>query len=181
MGPNTGEISVGMLKSIGVQYVIIGHSERRQYFEETNEIVRDKVLQVLESGLKAIYCCGEDLEVRDAGNHVNFVQSQLEASLGNLTTEQMESVIIAYEPIWAIGTGKTATPQQAQDMHASIRGWLVSKFGENTASQTSILYGGSCKPSNAAELFAQEDVDGGLIGGASLNAEDFLAIAQSFS
>ena len=179
-GAFTGEVSVSMLKSVGVQYVIIGHSERRQYFSESNAQLAQKVDLALAENLLPIFCCGEPLEIREDGSFFDYVCNQLTESLFHLTREQMSSLVIAYEPIWAIGTGKTATAQQAQDMHAQIRTHLASQYGEEIANEISILYGGSCKPDNARELFANPDVDGGLIGGASLNSRDFVAIAKSF-
>ncbi|MDY0254727.1 MAG: triose-phosphate isomerase [Tenuifilaceae bacterium] len=179
-GAYTGEISVDMIASTGASYVIIGHSERREYFGETSEILLKKVKLALDKGLSPIFCCGEVLGERDANRHFEVVQTQIEEVLFNLTEAEMKNVIIAYEPVWAIGTGRTASPEQAQEMHAHIRKCLVEKFGDTVANATSILYGGSCKPDNAVEIFAKPDVDGGLIGGASLKAEDFIAIAKSF-
>jgi triosephosphate isomerase len=179
-GAFTGEVSVSMLKSTGVKFVIIGHSERRQYFNETNNQLAQKVDLALAEDLTPIFCCGEPLEIREDGSYFDYVCNQLTESLFHLTQEQISSLVIAYEPIWAIGTGKTATAQQAQDMHAKIRAHLASQYGDELANEISILYGGSCKPDNAKELFANPDVDGGLIGGASLNARDFVDIAKSF-
>jgi triosephosphate isomerase len=179
-GAYTGEVSVSMLKSTGVKFVIIGHSERRQYFNETNNQLAQKVDLALAEDLTPIFCCGEPLEIREDGSYFDYVCNQLTESLFHLTQEQISSLVIAYEPIWAIGTGKTATAQQAQDMHAKIRAHLASQYGDELANEISILYGGSCKPDNAKELFANPDVDGGLIGGASLNARDFVDIAKSF-
>jgi triosephosphate isomerase len=179
-GAYTGEVSVSMLKSTGVKFVIIGHSERRQYFNETNNQLAQKVDLALAEDLLPIFCCGEPLEIREDGSFFDYVCNQLTESLFHLTQEQMSSLVIAYEPIWAIGTGKTATAQQAQEMHAQIRAHLASQYGNELADDMSILYGGSCKPDNAKELFANPDVDGGLIGGASLNARDFVDIAKSF-
>ena len=178
-GAYTGEVSAQMLKSIDTEYVILGHSERRQYYGETAETLNAKMSLAFENGLKPIYCVGERLEQREAGEHFNVVKQQIEEVIFNLNEEQFEKVIIAYEPVWAIGTGKTATAEQAQEIHAHIRKVLESKFG-SAAQNTPILYGGSCKPSNAGELFAKEDVDGGLIGGAALKAEDFIGIAKAF-
>jgi triosephosphate isomerase len=178
-GAYTGEISAPMLKSMKIDYAIIGHSERRKYFGEDHAILAEKVNTVLETGMAIIFCCGEPLEVREAGEQEKYVLEQLQQSLFQLTAEQMESVVIAYEPVWAIGTGKTATPQQAQDMHAYIRKEIESQYNETVADNISILYGGSVKPSNAADIFANPDVDGGLIGGASLQTEDFMAIVQA--
>jgi triosephosphate isomerase len=179
-GAYTGEISVEMLKSVGAEFVIIGHSERREYFNESDELLGSKVDVVLEYGLRPIFCCGESLEIREAGNQVDFVCGQLTNSLFHLSENEFKNIVIAYEPIWAIGTGVTASSEQAQDMHAAIRNHLESKFGSAAAEECSILYGGSCKPSNAEELFSKADVDGGLIGGASLNSADFIGIARSF-
>ena len=179
-GAYTGEISVSMLKSIGVQYVVLGHSERREYFAETNEQLASKLDAVLNHGLIPIFCCGESLDTREHGDPYAFVKEQITKSLFHLDSESVGKVVIAYEPIWAIGTGKTATSDQAQYMHATIRGHLADKYGSEVASEITILYGGSCKPSNAEELFSCEDVDGGLIGGASLNARDFMDIATSY-
>lgn len=178
-GAYTGEVSAAMLKSVGVEYVIIGHSERRQYFAETDAILAAKVNQVLANGMQAIFCCGEPLAVRDENTQNAFVEAQLIDGLFHLSAQQMQHVVIAYEPIWAIGTGRTASTEQAQDMHAHIRAVLAAKYGNEVAGSTSILYGGSCKPSNAAELFACADVDGGLIGGASLKASEFLGIIEA--
>lgn len=179
-GAFTGEVSADMLVSVGAKYVILGHSERRQHYGETDEVVSAKVKAAIEAGLTVIWCCGEPLEIREQEQQNSYVKKQLEASILSLSEATLNQVVIAYEPIWAIGTGKTATPQQAQDMHAYIRQQLAEKFGADTANEISILYGGSCKPGNAKELFSQPDVDGGLIGGASLNAEDFHAIIHSF-
>jgi triosephosphate isomerase len=169
-----------MVASTGAQYVIIGHSERREYFAETNEMLFNKIKLTLASKLTPIFCCGEKLNERDSNNHFNVVEVQVSEVLFNLTPDEMAQTVIAYEPVWAIGTGRTASPEQAQEIHAFIRSLLVKKFGENLANSISILYGGSCKPDNAREIFAKPDVDGGLIGGASLVAADFIAIANSF-
>lgn len=179
-GAFTGEISVPMLQSVGVEFVILGHSERRKYFSEIDESVAAKVKTVLAHGLKPIVCVGEELAVREAGEHEALVASQVETALFHLSPEQMEQVVIAYEPVWAIGTGKTATPEQAQEMHHVIRSLVKDQYDTNLADGISILYGGSVKPHNAAELFNQPDVDGGLIGGASLKPDDFVSIIQSF-
>jgi triosephosphate isomerase len=179
-GAYTGEVSVDMLKSAGVRFVIIGHSERRLYFNETNEQLAEKTNLLLQNNIRPIFCCGESLEQRDKGIHIDFVKQQLTESLFHLDTNQLQKVVIAYEPIWAIGTGKTATTEQAQEMHEVIRKHIASKYGEAAASEISILYGGSCNPGNAPELFACPDVDGGLIGGASLKSRDFVSIIQSF-
>ena len=178
-GAYTGEISVSMLKSIGTKYVILGHSERREYFSETNALLAAKVDAVLKAGLIPIFCCGESLQQREKGIHIDFVNSQLTESLFHLSEEDFKKVVIAYEPIWAIGTGVTASKEQAQEMHEKIRTHLASKYAK-AAADTSILYGGSCKPDNAKELFACKDIDGGLIGGASLKARDFVDILKSF-
>ncbi|SJZ70922.1 triosephosphate isomerase [Chitinophaga eiseniae] len=177
-GAYTGEVSAEMLQSVGVDYVIIGHSERREYFQESNAILAKKIDLALAAGIKPIFCCGEPLEVRQAETQNAFVAKQLEESLFHLTEEQLKNVVIAYEPIWAIGTGLTASAAQAQDMHAFIRSQIANKFGREAALHLTILYGGSAKPGNAAELFSNPDVDGGLIGGASLVASDFVAIIQ---
>ena len=179
-GAYTGEVSAEMLESMDIDYCIVGHSERRGYYGETDKIVAAKVDKLLAHGLKPIVCVGEVLEEREAGKQLEVVKRQVEEGLFHLTPEQMMEVVIAYEPVWAIGTGKTATPEQAQEIHAHIRSLLSAKYGKELADEISILYGGSCKPSNAKELFACPDIDGGLIGGASLKADDFIAIAQSF-
>lgn len=178
-GAYTGEISAEMLAVTGVEYVILGHSERRQYFNEDATLLNDKVDAALAQGLKVIFCVGEPLDVRDAGEEKDFIKQQIMGSLAYLSLEQFKDIVIAYEPIWAIGTGRTATKEQAQEMHAHIRSVIAEKYGNYTAGNLPILYGGSCKPENAAELFAQPDVDGGLIGGASLKAADFAAIIQA--
>ena len=175
-GAFTGEISIAMLKSLGVDYIIAGHSERRQLFGETNGLVRRKVDLILEAGIHPIFCCGESPELRNANTHIDFVQQQLEECIFHLPGEALGKVVIAYEPIWAIGTGVTATPEQAQEMHAFIRQAIVRKYGHEVGDYMRILYGGSIKADNARMLFSQRDVDGGLVGGASLNAESFLAI-----
>jgi triosephosphate isomerase len=179
-GAYTGEVSAAMVKSTAADYVILGHSERREYYHETSDILNRKVALALENGLKPIYCCGEALEVRNANQQNDFVQKQLEETIFNLSAEEFKQIVIAYEPIWAIGTGVTASTAQAQEMLAFIRGLIAEKYGREMADNTSILYGGSCNAANAPELFAQPDIDGGLIGGASLKAADFIAIAQSF-
>jgi triosephosphate isomerase len=178
-GAYTGEVSAAMVKSTGATHVIIGHSERRHYFGETDAILKKKTELALENDLIPIFCCGEVLEERKAGEHFNVVKKQISDALFFLSAEEFARLIIAYEPVWAIGTGETATPEQAQEMHAYIRNLISERYGEETAGNTTILYGGSCKPSNAKELFANPDVDGGLIGGASLKAEDFFAIIQA--
>lgn len=179
-GAYTGEVSAKMLVSIGAQYVIVGHSERREYFNESNAQLAKKVDQLLSEGLKPIFCCGESLEIRESGNFISFICNQLEESLFHLSNEQFSKIVIAYEPIWAIGTGKTASSEQAQEVHAEIRKFIAGKYGDETAENTTILYGGSAKPANAPELFACPDVDGGLIGGASLKSRDFVDIVKSF-
>ncbi|MBQ7750660.1 MAG: triose-phosphate isomerase [Bacteroidales bacterium] len=179
-GAYTGEVAVNMLTDAGCQYTILGHSERRQYYGETDEKLVVKTKLALEAGLKVILCVGENLDEREAGKHFEVVTNQTKAVLYTLSAEEMKSIIIAYEPVWAIGTGKTATAEQAEEIHACIRKVLADKFGAEVAEDTTILYGGSCKPSNAKELFAQKDIDGGLIGGAALKADDFIQIALSF-
>lgn len=179
-GAFTGEISAPMLQSFGVQYVILGHSERRQHFHETNDQLRDKVNAVLAAGMQPIFCCGESLEQRETEVHFDWVRSQITESLFHLDNETFGRVVIAYEPIWAIGTGKTASSAQAQEMHATIRQHIASHYGNEIADATAILYGGSANPANARELFACPDVDGGLIGGASLKSRDFADIVKSF-
>lgn len=180
-GAYTGEVSAAQVKSTGAQYVILGHSERRRaYYGETAEILKEKVNLALANGLKVIFCIGEVLEEREAGKQNEVVGAQLAGSLYDLTAEQMGNIILAYEPVWAIGTGKTATSEQAQDMHAFIRAEIAKQFGAEVAENTSILYGGSCKPSNAREIFSKPDVDGGLIGGAALKCEDFKGIIDAW-
>jgi triosephosphate isomerase (TIM) len=179
-GAFTGEISANMLASYGVNFVILGHSERREYFKEGSELLIAKIRQVLDAGLTPIFCCGESLEIRENGTHEAFVQQQLTESLFGLDENDIQKIVIAYEPIWAIGTGKTASSDQAQDMHAALRAHLASKYGSQIANEISILYGGSCNPANAKEIFSKPDVDGGLIGGASLKSRDFMDIIKSF-
>ena len=179
-GAYTGEVSAEMVKSTGAQYVILGHSERRGYYAETPEILKEKVLLALKNGLKVIFCIGESLEEREAGKQNEVVKAELEGSVFNLTEEEFKNIIIAYEPIWAIGTGKTATADQAEEIHAYIRSIIADRYGKETADDTTILYGGSCKASNAPELFAKPDIDGGLIGGASLKAADFMGIINAW-
>lgn len=179
-GAYTGEVSVDMIKAVGCQWVILGHSERRQYYGETDAKLVEKVKLALEAGVKVILCVGENLEEREAGKHFDVCKEQTENVLYNFTAEDMANIVIAYEPVWAIGTGKTATADQAQEIHAYIRKVVADKFGAEVANEMSILYGGSCKPSNAKELFSQPDIDGGLIGGAALKAEDFINIALAF-
>ena len=178
-GAYTGETSVEMLQSLGIQYVIIGHSERREYFNESNQLLAEKVNICLENNITPIFCCGEALEIREANGQNAFVANQLEQSLFHLSAEEIVKVVIAYEPIWAIGTGKTASSAQAQEIHAFIRSHIASKYGNTIADSISILYGGSVKAANAIELFSQPDVDGGLVGGASLIAEEFVAIINA--
>ena len=179
-GAYTGEVSVAMLKSVGVDYVVLGHSERREYNGENHEMLAKKTDAVLAGGLLPIFCCGEKLEIRQADKHFNLVKKQIEDSLFHLTAENFSKVVIAYEPVWAIGTGVTASDEQAQEMHAFIRDIIATKYGKDVADSTSILYGGSVKPDNAKGLFASPDVDGGLVGGASLKSRDFVDIAKSF-
>ena len=179
-GAYTGEVSAEMVKSTGAGYVILGHSERRAYYGETAEILKEKINLALANGLKVIFCIGEVLEERESGKQNEVVEAQLAGSLFDLTAEQFANIILAYEPVWAIGTGKTATAEQAEEMHAFIRGVIAGKFGEEAAENVSILYGGSCKPSNAKEIFSKENVDGGLIGGAALKAADFKGIIDAW-
>ncbi len=179
-GAFTGEVSASMVKSTGATYVILGHSERREYYGETSEVLNKKLALALENGLTPIYCCGEPLEVREADVQNDYVKKQLEETIFKLPESDFRKLVIAYEPIWAIGTGKTATAGQAQEIHEFIRSIIAEKFGKEVAEETSILYGGSAKPGNAKELFGNKDVDGGLIGGAALKAEDFLGIINGF-
>lgn len=178
-GAYTGEVSVEILQSVGIQYVVLGHSERREYFLESNQLLAEKLDICLASGMKPIFCCGEPLEIREAGTQNEFVAKQLAESLYHLSAEQLQQVVIAYEPIWAIGTGKTASSAQAQEIHGFIRAELAAKYGAAVADSISILYGGSVKAANAVELFSQPDVDGGLVGGASLIADEFVAIINA--
>ena len=178
-GAYTGEVSAFMVKSTGAEYVIIGHSERRTYFHEDDKLLYKKTVLALNSGLKVIFCCGEVKEEREAEKHFIIVRRQLEEGLFKLSENEINKIVIAYEPVWAIGTGLTATPEQAQEMHQYIRGLVSDKYGNDCAKQMPVLYGGSCKPSNAAEIFSKPDVDGGLIGGASLKKEDFIAIVEA--
>ena len=178
-GAYTGEVSASMLRSAGCGYVILGHSERRQYYGETDERLVAKLALAMKEGLVPIFCVGETLEQREAGNHFNVVESQVRNVLFTLDPVHAASVIVAYEPVWAIGTGKTATAEQAQEMHAFIRSVIAEKYGQAVADETSILYGGSCNAKNADEIFSQPDVDGGLIGGASLKAADFFEIIKA--
>lgn len=179
-GAFTGEVSAAMVKSTGAEYVILGHSERREYYHETPEILKEKVLLALKNGLKVIFCIGESLAQREANQQNAVVKAELEGSVFNLSAEDFSKITIAYEPIWAIGTGKTATADQAEEIHAYIRSVVSDKYGKEVADNTSILYGGSCKASNAPELFAKADIDGGLIGGASLKVDDFMGIIKAF-
>ncbi|MDX2002796.1 MAG: triose-phosphate isomerase [Chitinophagales bacterium] len=178
-GAYTGEVSPTMLRSVAVEYVIVGHSERREYFGETDELILKKIKAALGVGIIPIYCCGEPLEIREKGSHQDFVRRQLNESILLLAEKEISQIVIAYEPIWAIGTGLTASPEQAQEMHAFIRQQVAETFSKTIADSISILYGGSVKPDNAGHLFSQADVDGGLVGGASLKASDFLAIVNS--
>jgi triosephosphate isomerase len=179
-GAYTGEVSAGMLKSTGADFVILGHSERRAYFNESDELIGQKVKAAIANDLQPIFCCGEPLEVREAEKHEALVEKQVKNALFDLSEEDFKKVVIAYEPVWAIGTGKTASPEQAQEMHHHIRQLVSNQYGKEVADGVSILYGGSVKPGNAKEIFAKPDVDGGLIGGAALKAADFLAIVNSF-
>jgi triosephosphate isomerase len=178
-GAFTGEVSAEMLHSIGVTYCVVGHSERREYFNETNAMLADKVNLCLENFITPIFCCGEALSIRETGTQNDFVATQLRESLFHLPVEKIKDIVIAYEPIWAIGTGKTASTEQAQEMHAHLRLILAGQYGNDIASQVSILYGGSVKANNAKELFGCPDVDGGLVGGASLVASDFIEIIKA--
>ena len=178
-GAYTGEVSTAMLADLGLDYVIVGHSERRAFNAETNSLLAEKVDAALSQNLKVIYCFGETLEERKSNVHFDLVRTQITEGIFHLTAEQMTKVVLAYEPVWAIGTGETASSEQAQEMHAHIRQVITSKYGSKVAHNTSILYGGSCKPSNATDLFSQTDVDGGLIGGASLKATDFVSIIKA--
>jgi len=179
-GAFTGEVSVDMIRSTGADYVIIGHSERRSYYHEDDAMLNKKTKLALAAGLTPIFCCGEVLAERQSGNQLKVVRTQIEKGLFDLTVEDFSKVVVAYEPVWAIGTGVNATSDQAQEMHKAIRELIAEKYGNQVADNTSILYGGSAKPSNARELFANPDVDGGLIGGASLNAADFMGIVTAF-
>jgi triosephosphate isomerase len=178
-GAYTGEVSVEMLRSVGIRYCIVGHSERREYYGETGEILKEKTDLCLEQDITPIFCCGEALEIREQGTQNEFVQKQLEESLFHFSEEQIKKVVLAYEPIWAIGTGKTATAEQAQQMHEAIRSVLADKWGRRVADEITILYGGSVKGANAGELFSSPDVDGGLVGGASLQAKEFTQIIKA--
>lgn len=178
-GAYTGEVSVEMLASLGIGYCIVGHSERREYFGEIDEILQQKLALCLEQDITPIFCCGEALDVREKEKQNDFVKNQLEKALFDFSASELKRIVIAYEPIWAIGTGKTATTEQAQQMHDFIRSVLAGKWGEDTADEVTILYGGSVKASNAQELFHCPDVDGGLVGGASLNASEFVQIIKA--
>ena len=180
-GAYTGEISAGMLKGIGVDTVILGHSERRAYFHESDALLAKKVDTALKNEMRVIFCFGEELEDRKSGNHENVVGSQLKNAIFHLSAAQWSHIVLAYEPVWAIGTGETASPEQAQDMHAFIRKTVAAKYSETIADDVTILYGGSVKPANAKEIFSKPDVDGGLIGGAALKADDFFGIVNAFS
>lgn len=179
-GAFTGEISIAMLKSIGVKHVIIGHSERREIFGESDAFLKNKMDALVAQNMTPIFCCGEPLEVRESGTQNEYVKKQLENSLFQLEASKIQDIIIAYEPIWAIGTGKTASPEQAQDMHAFLRGAIAAQYSNDVADKISILYGGSVKPNNAIEIFSQKDVEGGLVGGASLKIETFGPIINAF-
>lgn len=179
-GAYTGEVSAAMVASTGATYVILGHSERRQYYGETAATLKDKVALALENGLRPIFCIGEVLEERENGTYFDVIKAQIVDSLFDLSAEDFGKIVLAYEPVWAIGTGKTATADQAQEIHAFIRGLIAEKYGNQVADDTTILYGGSCKPSNAKELFEKPDVDGGLIGGAALDAASFMGIVTAF-
>ncbi len=178
-GAYTGEVSASMLQSMSISYALIGHSERREYYHETNEILAEKINRALENGINPVFCCGEPLSVREEGRQNEYVEKQLTDSLSHLSKDQMKGFIIAYEPIWAIGTGKTASSEQAQDMHLTIRNWITKQYDADIAASVSILYGGSVKSSNAADIFGKPDVDGGLVGGASLIPDEFKAIISS--
>tara|TARA_B110000902_G_scaffold248067_1_gene304813 strand:+ start:2941 stop:3696 length:756 start_codon:yes stop_codon:yes gene_type:complete len=179
-GAFTGEVSAQMVNSLNVKYTILGHSERREYFNETNIELKQKVDLSLKNNLKIIFCCGESLNQRESGVHFDWIKQQLTESVFHLTEKEFEKVVIAYEPIWAIGTGVTASSDQAEEIHQFVRNVIAEKYNENIAENTSILYGGSCNPTNAKELFSKKNIDGGLIGGASLNAENFTRIIKSF-
>ncbi|WP_158826327.1 triose-phosphate isomerase [Mucilaginibacter lacusdianchii] len=180
-GAYTGEVSAKMVKSTGAEYVILGHSERRQYFDEDNQLLSLKTEAALKHGLKPIFCIGETLDEREAEQHFDVIRTQLKEGIFSLSTEQFGQLVLAYEPVWAIGTGKTATAEQAQEIHAFIREEIANNYSQEVADNTTILYGGSANPKNASELFAQPDIDGGLIGGASLKSRDFLDIVKVFN
>ena len=179
-GAYTGEISATMLKSIGVNTVILGHSERREFFSEDDNLLKQKIDKALDEGMQIIFCFGEKWEERSIGKHFMVVESQIKNALFHLKNENWESIVLAYEPVWAIGTGQTASPEQAQEMHAFIRNLVKENYNSTISEDVSILYGGSVKPENAKEIFGKNDVDGGLIGGAALNADNFIAIVNSF-
>ena len=178
-GAFTGEVSTNMLKSIGVDYVIIGHSERRQFFSESNDVLINKISLSLSNNLKVIFCCGEDINQREKDIHFEIIENQLKSTVFKLSANDFSKIVIAYEPIWAIGTGKTATSDQAQEMHGFIRLLITNNYNKDISDNTTILYGGSCKPSNAKAIFSEDDIDGGLIGGASLKSADFTSIISS--
>lgn len=178
-GAFTGDVSAQMVASCGAGYVIIGHSERREYYHEESPVLLKKIRAALSAGLKIIFCCGETLDIREAGSQDRYVRGQLADVLFHLSADEMQQIIIAYEPVWAIGTGKTATPEMAQDMHKFLRQVMAEKFGQKVADEMRILYGGSVKAASASQLFAQPDIDGGLVGGASLDADEFAAIIQA--
>ncbi len=180
-GAYTGEVSAKMLKSVGCNYVILGHSERRHYFQEKDSLIYEKTKAALNEGLYPIFCIGETLEERNSGNYLSIIEKQLKDGLFSLSSHDFERIIIAYEPVWAIGTGLTANPEQAQEVHAFIRACLANQYGQNAADNCSILYGGSCNAQNASDLFAQPDIDGGLIGGASLKSRDFVNIVKALN
>lgn len=179
-GAYTGEVSAKMLSSIGIKTTIIGHSERREYFSETHEILKNKVDVSLQNSIKIIFCFGEELKDRKTNNHFNIISTQISESLFHLSSSDWDNIILAYEPIWAIGTGETASSDQVQEMHSFIRNFIAQKYSNELAQKISILYGGSVKPNNAKEIFSMTDVDGGLIGGASLKSKDFFSIVNSF-
>jgi len=178
-GAYTGEVSASMLKSIGIEWIIIGHSERREYYSESNKLILEKLKATTNNGMNTIFCIGEPMFIRNQNRHFDFVENQLRDTLMQLTAKDMDKMVIAYEPIWAIGTGETATPQQAQEMHAFIRALVRDHFGTKIGDNLRIIYGGSCKPNNAKELFSMPDIDGALVGGASLVAKDFIQIIQA--
>lgn len=178
-GAFTGEVSTNMLKSIGVDYVIIGHSERRQFFSESNDVLMNKISLSLSNNLKVIFCCGEDINQREKDLHFEIIKDQLKSTVFKLSANDFSKIVIAYEPIWAIGTGKTATSGQAQEIHGFIRSLIINNYNKDISNNTTILYGGSCKPSNAKAIFSEDDIDGGLIGGASLKSADFTSIISS--
>lgn len=178
-GAFTGEYSAEMLKSIGVNYAIVGHSERRAYHREADELIGEKIAACVAADIVPVYCCGEALDERESGNHFEVVRNQIKSALFGFAKSELEKLVIAYEPVWAIGTGKTATAEQAQDMHSEIRTYIMGQFGADLSDNMRILYGGSCKPGNAESIFSKPDVDGGLIGGAALSADDFLAIVKA--